>query len=117
MGPFLAFIPSILNIIDKIIPDKSASDKAKADLLMLQAKGQLTEIENQFQIQLKQLAVNAAEVSQPNAPKFGWRSLVGYGCAFAFIFNFLLFPSITYLAVLMGLHAPAPLPLDMASLM
>ncbi len=117
MGPgLLALIPSVLQIVNKVIPDKSAAAKIQGEILLLQAKGEFSTIENQFNINLKQLEINSAEASNPNAPKFGWRSLVGYGCALAFLVNFVALPVLSYLLALFNVTAPGLVQFDMSSI-
>lgn len=46
MAPLIAAaIPVIGSLLDKLIPDKQAADKAKLELLKLEAKGDLSELQ------------------------------------------------------------------------
>lgn len=67
-------IAPIASIIDKLIPDADAAAKAKADLLMMQAKGELDS-------QLSQIQVNLKEAEHASVFVAGWRPAVGWVCA------------------------------------
>ena len=63
-------------IFDRVIPDKAAAEKAKAEFA---AVGQTQE----FQILLAQIAVNAEEAKSPSLFVSGWRPAVGWVGALA----------------------------------
>lgn len=90
-----------LTIVDQFVPDK---DKA-ADI-----KFELSKLYNDAELQLamKQMEINIADAKKKN---FTWRDLVGYICAAALGFNFIVFPLINIF-----LQVPIP-PLEMAQLM
>jgi hypothetical protein len=67
-------IQPIMSILDKIIPDADAKQKAQQELLMLQAKGELD-------AQLGQLQINAEEAKHASIFVAGWRPAVGWVCA------------------------------------
>lgn len=66
-----AIAKPIFDIIDKAIPDADAREKAKADVAMLQAKGELD-------VQLGQIQINLKEAEHPNIFVSGWRPAVGW---------------------------------------
>jgi hypothetical protein len=74
-----------MSIIDKIIPDADAKAKAQADLLMLQAKGELD-------AQLGQLQINLEEAKNPSVFVSGWRPAVGWVCASALAYAAIVEP-------------------------
>ncbi len=67
-------IQPVLSILDKIIPDADAKAKAQAELLSMQAKGELD-------AQLSQIQVNLKEAEHPSVFVSGWRPAVGWVCA------------------------------------
>lgn len=95
----MAFDPitSILNIgntlIDRLIPDKTQSAAAKAQLLQMQLAGE-------FDLAKGQLTVNAAEAGNQSLFVAGWRPFVGWGCGFAFIYTYILHPMTLTIAAL-----------------
>jgi hypothetical protein len=66
-------IPIIGNVFDKIFPDKTKADEAKARLIELQMNGELQQI-------MGQLDINKAEAASGNAYASSWRPTIGYIC-------------------------------------
>lgn len=96
-------------LLDKLIPDKDARDKAQA-LLLQSAQDQ------DFQRDLAQMEVNKIEAQSESLFKSGWRPFVGWTCASAFALHFLLFPIIDKIIVAQGGTAIA-IPFQIESLM
>ena len=101
---WLGLAALISKIIDKILPDKAAADKAKAELLVLQVNGELNNIASQ-------LAVNAEEAKHKSIFVSGWRPFVGWGCGLGFVFQVLIAPLIVFGGGILGVVIPMP-PLD-----
>lgn len=86
-----------LKVIDKFVPDPEAKVKAEQALradLMAWDKSQTD--------------VNTVEAQHENVFVAGWRPALGWTCAFAFAFIYVVGPMITWLTTLMG--NPVPLP-------
>lgn len=96
-------------LLDKIIPDKDARDKAQAVLLQ-------TAQDQDFQLSLGQIEVNKIEAQSDNLFKSGWRPFVGWTCASAFALHFVIFPIIDKIIVSQGGIAVA-IPFQMEALM
>ena len=111
---FAALIPLLTSafgtIIDRVVPDKAAADKAKQELasdLMRMAQ----------ESNLAQIDVNKTEAASGNLFVAGWRPFIGWTCGVALAWHFVLFPVTSFLVVLSGEDIP-PLPVfDMDSLM
>lgn len=84
-------IPIIGTLLDKIFPDKTKADEAKAKLLELQMTGELQQI-------LGQLEINKAEASSGSAYAASWRPSIGYICAIGLFYNFIIYPMLTWYA-------------------
>lgn len=69
-------IAPITSLIDKLIPDADAANKAKAELLSMQAKGELDAL-------LGQLAINQEEAKSSSVFVAGWRPATGWICGAA----------------------------------
>ena len=68
-------------IIDKIWPDPAKAAEARAALLAAQNAGALKDIDQQFQLQLEQIKVDAAEAAQPGLhfrDGAGWVAVAGF---------------------------------------
>lgn len=86
-----------LKVIDKFVPDPAAKVKAEEQLRAdLQAWDKA------------QTDVNAVEAANENIFVSGWRPALGWTCAFAFAFIYVLGPLITWLSTMAG--NPIPLP-------
>lgn len=95
-------------ILDRVIPDTNARDKAKEEL----AKA----INDQdFQITMAQIAVNAEEAKSDNLFKSGWRPSVGWICSIAFALHFVVLPILNIGLVGFGYKA-ITIPFDMDTL-
>ena len=103
-------------IIDKIFPDKDAADKAKLEMFRLQQEGAFKEMDQSFQSSLEQLKVNAVEAANPNVFVSGWRPAVGWICATAYAFNYILLPFVNWIALWIDPKAPTILMLDTSEL-
>ena len=105
-----AIIPIIGGIIDRIIPDKAAAAKAKAELLTMELKGDLD-------IAVKQLEVNTQEAKHSSVFVAAWRPCVGWICAAAFGYHYLVYPILLTTASLTGLDVTQLPVFDMSALL
>ena len=96
-------IGAILPLIDKLIPDTDAREKATAELNRLDQAGEL-------HVLLAQIAANQSEGRHASMFVAGWRPAVGWICAVALLNNFLVLPYV-------GAWTDAVQPLDMAVMM
>lgn len=95
-------IPIIGSLLDKIFPDKTKADEAKARLIELQMNGELQQI-------LGQLEINKEEAKSVNLFVSGWRPSVGWVCSLSLTYEFLIRPIAT------GFGKPMP-PIDTEAL-
>jgi len=93
--PIAALIPVVGNLLDKLIPDKDAAEKAKNELSTL-----LTTQE--FQIQLAQIQVNMEEAKSTNWFVAGWRPYIGWACGLAFTYTYILLPFLLFFVYTFG---------------
>jgi len=99
-------VSAIGNVIDELHTSQEEKAKAKHDLLELQQKpGLMQAMTNLYEAQHRSMFVA------------GWRPMVGWICAFALGFNFILLPLMTFFASLLGYADKIPPPLDMATMM
>ena len=95
--PFpLAVIPAIIEagkmILDRVIPDKAAAEKAKMDL-------ELLAVTQDFQTQMAQIATNIEEAKHPSLFVAGWRPMVGWTCAMGLFYQFIGYNMLSWLLV------------------
>lgn len=86
-----------LKILDKFIPDPA--EKAKAEEALRTAL---------LQWDKAQTDVNAIEAANSNIFVSGWRPMLGWTCACAFCFIYVIAPLITWASTLAGYPVPLP---------
>ena len=95
----MAIIDTILStvgtVIDRVVPDKNAREKAKEEL-------ERALNDQDFQIALEQIKVNAEEAKSESLFKSGWRPSVGWICSIAFALHFVILPLFNYILMLCG---------------
>ena len=69
------------------------------------------------QLALAQIKVNAAEAASGSLFKGGWRPCVGWLCAIAFGYHFVLQPVIIFVVALVGIEIPELPEFDMGTLL
>lgn len=72
-------------LIDKLIPDPAARDAARFELLKLQQSGELAAM-------LAQTETNKVEAASSSVFVAGWRPAIGWVCALAMGYQYLLRP-------------------------
>lgn len=104
MNPILDIITGVTPIIGKLldlIPDKNARQRAELEMqaaLMKYAAEQGAQ----------QAEINQAEAANPNLFVAGWRPAIGWACATAFIFIYVLAPIVSWAASFFGAVVPMP---------
>jgi len=88
-------------LIDRLLPDKSANDAAKAALVQMQLNGELAQIQGQIQ-------TNIAEAANAHVFVSGWRPYIGWICGTGLGYEFLLRPILTFTAGLLHSAVVAP---------
>ena len=97
-----SLIEPVSNLLDKAIPDQDLKRKLSHEIATMSEK-------HAQELALAQIKVNAAEAASGSLFKGGWRPCVGWLCAIAFGYHFVLQPVIpsfdmgTLLTVLGGL--------------
>lgn len=104
-----ALLPIIGGVLDKIIPDKAGSDKAKQEvekaLIDAANRGLLAQIE-----------VNKVEAAHRSIFVAGWRPFIGWTCGVAFAFMFVVAPIMEWSAPMTGLQI-SPINIETGPLM
>lgn len=92
MNPLFAPIFGLVGtVIDRLIPDKAAAEKAKLEMAAaLQAQ--------EFQIQIEQIKVNANEASSTNWFVAGARPAIMWVCGFALAYASVIEPIARFIA-------------------
>ena len=107
---FIAALPLIGKVIDRLIPDPEAKADAKFKLVELAQQGDLAELDAEVRLALGQMEINKEEARSGSWWVAGWRPYVGWISGTAVGWNFIVYPTITWA----GIDAPA---LDISQLM
>jgi hypothetical protein len=105
----LAIIELGAKLLDKVIPDKDAREKAQSELFKAAQ-------DQDFQLSLAQLEINKKEAEHSSLFVSGWRPSIGWTCSVAFILHFVAFPIINFIIVALG-YKEVVISFDMATLM
>jgi Holin of 3TMs, for gene-transfer release len=83
----------VLSIINKIIPDKAAAAAAQIQLQTMVTQGAMAEELKQLEsITTAQSDINKVEAASPTVFVSGWRPAIGWVCALALAFQYLVRP-------------------------
>ena len=102
MAAWLALIPAVSQLLDKIIPDPIAREKAKAELANQERQADLEELRLALSADQSQTAINQAEAANTNVFVSGWRPFIGWVCGVAFAYHFVLQPFIAFIISNLG---------------
>ena len=102
LDPISAALDLGNTLITRLFPDPAQANAAKLELLKLQQSGDLAQMTAQTDI-------NKVEANNPSLFVSGWRPAIGWVCAFALAYQYLLRPLSGTIATLFGVTLP-PLP-------
>jgi|SRR5271157_20924 len=89
----LAIVPIIGKILDRILPDKTANDAAKAQLAQMQIAGELSQV-------IGQLDIDKTEAASASVLVAGWRPAIGWVCCLGLFSQFIVRPLFNWIAIL-----------------
>jgi len=104
-----ALLPIASSVIDRVVPDKEAAEKAKREI-------QLELVNNINEIAKAQIEVNKQEAAHRNVFVAGWRPFIGWICGAAFAYHFVLQPICVFALAAYGVSLDLP-SFDMGALM
>ena len=92
-----ALIGPVTGLLDKFIPDADQKAKLAHEIATMSEK-------HAQEALLAQLEINKAEAASGSIFKGGWRPAVGWVCAIAFLYHFLLLSQPCFRALLSNLY-------------
>lgn len=95
-----------LKILDKVIPDPVERDKAKFQLLQLEANKELEALKAEAALALEQIRVNAVEAASQDPFVRRWRPAFGWLGVAAFAYSYIGQPLLAWVAPGIGLGVP-----------
>ena len=105
-----ALIGPVTGLLDKFIPDADEKARIAHELATMGEK-------HAQQLALSQIEVNKAEAASGSVFKGGWRPAVGWVCASAFAYHFVLQPILLFVVALTGTELPTLPEFDMSTLL
>jgi len=102
MNLITALLPQVMGVVDKVIPDKDAAEKAKQVI-------ELELIKAANEVNIAQAETNKVEAAHRSVFVAGWRPAIGWVCALGVFWAFMGNPLAQYIAVLLG-HPTSLLP-------
>jgi hypothetical protein len=102
MFPLAAILGIGSKLIDKFIPDPAQAEQAKLKLLEMQQNGDLAQLAAETDLAKLQIQTNVEEAKNANIFVSGWRPAVGWCCAAAFAYSYVLLPFAQFLVFTFG---------------
>jgi len=96
-----ALLPALGTLIDRLIPDRAAADKAKAEMEL-----QLVQAANAAA--MAQVEVNKIEAGHSSVFVAGWRPSIGWVCAAGLAWAFVVAPVASWALMVLGIKAELP---------
>ena len=94
-----SLIEPVTGLLDKFIPDADQKAKLAHEIATMGEK-------HAQQLALAQIEVNKAEASSGSFFKGGWRPFVGWVCAVAFAYHFVIQPLLIFIFSYIGIEPP-----------
>ena len=105
-----ALIGPVTGLLDKFIPDADEKARIAHELATMGEK-------HAQEALLAQLEINKAEAASGSVFKGGWSPAVGWVCASAFAYHFVLQPILLFVVALTGTELPTLPEFDMSTLL
>ena len=105
-----ALIGPVTGLLDKFIEDKDQKAKLAHEIATMSEK-------HAQAIALAQIEVNKAEAASGSLFKGGWRPAVGWVCAIAFAYHFIVKDLVVFICAASGVELPDMPEFDMGTLL
>ena len=109
MSAFLAALPLLGDLLNKVLPDAEAKAKAQLELAKLAQDGAFKELDVQLQVNLAQAKINEIEAASSNPMAATWRPAAGWVCVMALGYEFLLRPILPWALTVAQVPSVPPL--------
>ena len=96
MPVWLALVPAISQLLDKIIPDPQARANAKLALTQAENAQALQEMQLALQADTNQTQIDQSEAQNTSLFVSGWRPFIGWVCGGAFAYHFIVQPLLAF---------------------
>jgi len=96
-----ALLPALGTLVDRLIPDRAAAEKAKAEM-----EAELIRASNEAA--MAQVEVNKIEAGHSSVFVAGWRPSIGWVCAAGLAWAFVVAPVASWALLVLGVKAELP---------
>jgi roadblock/LC7 domain-containing protein len=96
-----ALVPALGTLVDRLIPDRAAAEKAKAEI-----EAELIRASNEAA--MAQVEVNKIEAGHSSVFVAGWRPSIGWVCAAALAWSFVVAPIASWALLVLGVKTELP---------
>ncbi len=96
MPAWLELIPAFSELLDRIIPDPAARERAKLELEKAENAQALQQLQLALEADKSQNEINAVEAQNANLFVSGWRPFIGWVCGVAFAYHFVVQPILAF---------------------
>jgi hypothetical protein len=104
--PVTAVLDVIGKIIDRVFPDPSQAANAKLEMFKLQQEGQFKLMDQDFQLTLEQVKVNAVEAASGSTFVSGARPAAMWVCVFGLFYTFIAQPFLAWGSLIFKIPVP-----------
>ncbi|NBX04096.1 MAG: hypothetical protein EBR02_08605 [Alphaproteobacteria bacterium] len=108
MPVWLNLLPAISKLLDKLIPDPTARENAKIELLKMEREQDLEEFKLAISADQMQADINKMEAASTSLFVSGWRPFIGWVCGVAFAYHFIVQPLLAFALVNSGVDVKLP---------
>jgi hypothetical protein len=95
------------SLIERFFPDPEKKAAAQLELLKMQQNGDLSQLAAETDLAKLQIQTNVEEAKHANIFVSGWRPAVGWCCAAAFAYSYVLLPFLQFVVFSFGTAAMA----------
>lgn len=96
MSTLITLLPAISQLLDKLIPDPAARERAKLELLRTEREQDIEELRLALAADASQNDINKIEAASPDRFVSGWRPFIGWVCGVAFAYHFVVQPILAF---------------------
>lgn len=108
MPIWLELVPAVSQLLDRIIPDPDARERAKMELAKAESAQALEQLRLALQADATQTQINQVEAANPELFVAGWRPFIGWVCGVAFAYHFIVQPLLAFIIANAGGNVKLP---------
>ena len=102
----------LTSVLDRVVQDPQAKSDAAFKLAELEQQGEFKLLDAQLQQMKAQTDINLVEAQSDKLFVSGWRPAIGWICASALLYQYLLRPLMPWALNSLGFHVDVPIALD-----